>query len=111
MNRGQFLQEHDYFMEPGNYRAPPDEVIFNYSSWKEFLAEWGDADISMNRIHRFDFEIDDGVPVAVNLFYIKQRKADLLSCHVQIDRREVNAIAEFLKPHAEYNLKLWEGVL
>jgi len=104
--------EHPYYMCEGNYYT--GDSMFKFDSWEDFIDEWGDADIDYNRIHRWDFsDLDDSDSVdKINFYYVTQRKAGVLSCHVSVDRkRDEEKIRKFLKPHAKLNKKLWEGVL
>ncbi len=96
--------EHPYYMHEGNHFA--GGWLFHFDSWKAFLEEWGDEDVDLNRIHRWDFS--EG---AISLFYVLQRKAILCSCRITVTEDDHDRIREFLKPHAELNAKLWAGVL
>lgn len=100
--------EHPYYMQEGNYY----ESNFHqcYETWDDFIKDRGNDDIDMNRIHRWDFNINlEGSKVF--FFYIKQRKAIVHSVEIKIKLYEQDLIKEFLKPHAELNNKLWAGVL
>lgn len=102
--------DHPYRMEEGNFYKAGKEHY--YSDWEDFIGEWGGEDVDLNRIHRWDFDKDDEEgTLTLNLYYVLQRKAILLSCHILITDDDQSRIREFLKPHAELNTKLWEGVL
>lgn len=97
--------EHPYSMQGGCYFDRDCSAAF--ASFEEFLVEWGDLDPDLNRVHRWDFNDDRS---QVDIYFVMQRKAYTYSCHVAIKPEDHDRIKEFLKPHAEYNRKLWEGV-
>lgn len=100
--------EHPYYMHEGNYFKAGLHARFD--SWQEFISEHGDEDIDMNRIHRWDFNINPKQST-VYFYYILQRKAIISSVEINFKLDELDLIKEFLKPHAELNKKLWQGVL
>lgn len=98
--------EHPYYMNEGCFYESGN--LRYYKSWKEFIYDWGKNDIDYNRVHRWDF---NEKRTEISFYYVMQRKAYTYSCHVKITEKDHDAIREFLKPHAELNKKLWEGVL
>lgn len=106
--------EHPYYMAEGNYFASGvHNCCQNFESLDSFIEEWKDADIDLNRIHRWDFNCEDDqkLPTQVTFYYVIQRKANILSCTVKIDAsKDEEKIRKFLRPHAILNQKLWEGV-
>jgi hypothetical protein len=109
---------HPYHMAEGNFYK--GGRAYEYDSWDLFLDSWANEhgmteDVDYDRIHRWDFQEDcdeDGVEeIVVTLFYVLQRKADLASCRVKVEKEDHDRIREFLKPHAVLNAKLWAGVL
>ena len=112
LNKKLWEIEHPYYMCEGNYYKNGHHHEFE--SWESFIQEMGDADLDYNRIHRWDFSTDDELGRnSVKFYYVMQRKAVLASYMVWIDLNDETErkIREFLKPHAEYNAKLWEGIL
>jgi hypothetical protein len=112
LNKRLWEIEHPYYMCSGNYYENDHNQEF--ADWESFIQEWGDADLDYNRIHRWDFRYDDeSRRSSVEFYYVLQRKAILKSCEVWIDLNDETErkIREFLRPHAEYNAKLWEGIL
>lgn len=109
-NKRLWEYEHSYYMSEGNFYS--NDSTYEFDDWEDFLSEWGeDTDIDYNRIHRWDFHLDEDTGErTLEIYYVLQRKAILLSCHVTIQEKDEEAIREFLKPHGEYNRKLWEGI-
>lgn len=112
-----FEYQHPYYMTEGNYFASSrDGCHFNFKTLEDFLAEWGEADLDYNRVHRWDLSEDtdeNDQPLGTwtfKVYYVLQRKANLISCHVTVNKQDEDQIKEFLKPHAEANAKLWEGI-
>ncbi len=103
--------EHPYYMAEGcHFEAG---MLQSFENFKDFLTEWENADKDFNRIHRWDFTIDEetGKPIEITFYYVMQRKGYTYSVDVKISEDDESAILNFLKPHAEINKKLWEGIL
>jgi hypothetical protein len=79
----------------------------HHDTFDDFLEEWGAVDMDLNRIHRWDWDVDSG---QLNLFYVIQRKGYTYSVHVDVEKSDEPRVREFLKAHAEVNRKLWEGL-
>jgi hypothetical protein len=98
--------EHPYYMTEGCFYH--GGCLEHFSSFTAFLKDWGKQDIDMNRIHRWDWDLETN---GLDLFYVMQRKAYTYSVHVTVVPADEARVREFLRPHAELNKKLWEGVL
>lgn len=100
-------QENPYYMQEGNYYA--NDRHDEFSSFDNFVAEWGDADTDYNRLHRYDFELfkKSRKPKTLKLYYVQQRKANLYSVFIKITEKDEQRIIDFLKPHAELTKQLW----
>lgn len=104
--------EHPYYMSEGCYYQ--SECLEHFDSFDEFLESWSDDDVDLNRIHRWDFDsVDEEVKNVhqITFYYVMQRKGYTYSVSVDIKPEDELAIKNFLKPHAELNKKLWQGVL
>ena len=103
-------REHPYYMSEGCYHK--GGCLENFESFDAFLEDWGKQDVDLNRIHRWDFIVsDEGKLESLDLYYVMQRKAFTYSVHVKVKESDEDRIREFLKPYAELNLKLWDGIL
>lgn len=98
--------EHPYYMSEGCFFK--GGCLEHYESFDDFLEEWGKSDADLNRIHRWDWDAENGT---LNLFYVIQRKGYTYSVHVEVKPEDEKRIRLFLKPHAKLNKMLWEGVL
>jgi hypothetical protein len=111
--------KHSYYMNSGNYHSNANECHFD--SLEDFKAEWGNADLDYNRIHRWDWiendpdSYDEGEYVegsgVLYIFYVLQRKADLYSCSIDVTRYDEQEVIEFLKPHARQVIDLWSPMI
>lgn len=108
--------DHPYYMNEGNYYANGCHEEFD--SFEDFLASWADADIDMNRVHRWDWregdywgiftpEGDPDIRGELMVFFVLQRKARLMSCSVPVRRSDEPAVKEYLRPHFERELAIW----
>lgn len=103
--------EHPYYMNEGCFHASGCHT--EHENFDDFMSEMASADIDLNRIHRWDFngfKEDDKVKY-VTFFYVVQRKGYTYSHCVEVTEADHDRIKEFLKPHAELNAKLWNGIL
>lgn len=101
---------HPYYCREGNYFARASETIQKYESWKDFIAEQGDADLDLNLVFRWDWsprgEEDDEWDL-LKLFYIKQRKGLYRYVEIAVSREDEPAIREWLKVRWEHMRSLW----
>jgi hypothetical protein len=109
--------EHPYYCNEGNYFASPDKVSDHYDSWADFIAEYGDADFSMNLLFRWDWRKADpeeerhGNPKdELLIFWMGQRKGLYRWTTIDITDADEPAVREFLAPRWTHLQKLWEGI-
>lgn len=111
--------KHPYYMNEGNYYEAGCHD--NFECLDDFLAEWSDADIDMNRVHRWDWkegedwgvESDgsDDVIGQLSIYFVMQRKAMTYSCDVTVRRSDESRVIEYLKPHAAREVAIWSPLL
>jgi hypothetical protein len=111
--------EHPYYMRDGNYYEAGCHADFE--SLDGFLSAWSDADIDMNRVHRWDWregedwgiESDgsDDVIGQLSVYFIMQGKALTYSCDVTVRRSDEARVIEYLKPHAALEAAIWSPLL
>lgn len=118
MNKHLWEIKHPYYCSEGNYFS--NDMHHEYKSWVDFLDEFGDTDMDMNLVFRWDWtekDYETGEPNfngdenyrngKLLLFYMGQRKAKCWSCEVDVCRADEAAILEFLKPRWEHMRALW----
>lgn len=114
-----YESDHPYYAAEGNYYTGWGENYHTYDSWDAFLAEWDDADLDMNLIYRWDWDVpdprdyeDEPLPAeTLNLYYMGQRKALAWSVHVEVSRDQEPEIRDWLKVRAQRMREIWEPLL
>jgi hypothetical protein len=114
---------HPYYATEGCYYASGyDQPHYEHESWGDFLAEMGQADLDMNLLYRWDWEIpdptdydeDDGPSLTTEhlaLFYMQQRKARPVSHRIVVTREDEQRIGEWLAVRAAHLRLLWSPLL
>lgn len=111
--------DHPYYAAEGNYYSGGDRNYHTYDSWDAFLSEWDDADLDMNLIYRWDWDVPDPEDYVgeelpeetLNLYYMGQRKALAWSVHVEVSRDQEPEIRDWLKVRAQRMREIWEPLL
>lgn len=106
--------DHPYYCSSTNYFS--NECTANFSTWAEFLAAFGDADLDMNFLFRFDW-VEESPPPREDIYYrngelkifwMGQRKGLFQCSLVNVCRADEPDVIEFLKPRWEHMQKTWE---
>lgn len=104
--------KHSYYFNEGNYYS--NNCHHEYKKWTDFFDGWGDSDLDMNYVARWDW-IEYEEPVddyyrggCFKVQIVGQRKARLQSIEVAVCRADEPAVIEFLQPRFEYAMKLWQ---
>lgn len=110
---------HPYYMNEGNYYEAGNHS--NFECLDDFLDVWGDADIDMNRVHRWDWKEgedwevktdgSDDVIGCLSIYFVMQRKAYTYSCDVKVRRSDEARVIEYLQPHAAQEAAIWSPLL
>jgi hypothetical protein len=116
--------QHPYYAADGCYYAPGGAEFphYEHESWDDFLAEMGTADLDMNLLYRWDWQIpdpsdyeydDEPAPTTEHLalFYMQQRKARPVSHRIVVTPEDEQRIAEWLAVRAERLRLLWAPLL
>jgi hypothetical protein len=114
--------DHPYYCTEGCYYVGSDDfrdVHAEWESWEDFINELSDADLDMNLLFRWDWEVpdpddyeDEPVPgERVLLFMYGQRKAKPMSHTITVTREDEPIIREYLRVRAEHLRKVWEPLL
>lgn len=105
--------EHSYYCTESNYFSNKD-ISQKFSSFSDFLEEWGTSDMDYNLIFRWDWEEDverkkdDNYRSAIlRVYFMIQRKGYFICCDIQVCRNDEKEIIDFLKPRFEHLTKLW----
>jgi len=110
--------KHPYYATEGNYYS--NDCHIDYETWQEFIDEQGDADLDMNLLYRWDWEVpdpDDYEPEeempgeTVALFFMGQRKALARSARVSVTRDQEDEIRAWLTVRAAHMRLVWEPLL
>ena len=103
-------KDHDYYCEECNYYR--NGTTEEYSTWQKFFEEYGEADIAMNLIFRWDIMLDDETnKYCMKLFFMQQRKGRFYCCIVEeVTDEDEQSIREFLKKYLEYIKNLWSPI-
>lgn len=120
---------HPYYCSEGCYFASGsylEWVHTNLGSWQDFLDEWGDTDLDMNLVFRWDWDRADPddyeyemkedpdfelPPDYLKVYFYLQRKAYGHSVYVEVTEEDESAVREWLKVRAEHMRSLWEPLL
>jgi hypothetical protein len=99
--------EHDYYASDSNYYS--NDASGHYSTWADFYEEFKDADIDMNLVYRWDItEMDKSKRYYMQVVIIAQRKGIYMPIHIDyVDEKDVPQIKEFMKPHFDKLLSIW----
>ncbi|CAN7263467.1 hypothetical protein LJR186_001186 [Microbacterium foliorum] len=121
--------DHPYYCSEGCYYVPGGQwadVHSDWTSWAEFLEEWGDVDPDYNLLFRWDWkradpadyeyerkhETDFEMPGdTLHLFFYLQRKAKPFSHEIQVTEADEASVREWLTGRALHMRKLWEPLL
>jgi hypothetical protein len=111
--------KHSYYCNEGNYYTA-ESVCSEFKNWKAFLAEFGDSDMDMNLLFRWDWDETDqesGDPTytgddyyrngVLKLFWMGQRKGRYSYSTVEVCRADEPAVIAFLRPRLAHLAALW----
>jgi hypothetical protein len=114
--------KHDYYCNEGNYYASK-QPYREFKNWADFMEEFGDSDMDMNLLFRWDwnpikYAEDDETPVwskddnyrdgQLLLFWMGQRKGLYQWSVVEVCKADEPEIIKFLEPRLKHLMKLWE---
>ena len=99
--------KHPYYASDSNYYSR--DAAQHYNTWADFYEEFFDADIDMNLVYRWDItERDKSGRYYMEVFVICQRKGIYMPIMIDyVDEKDVPQIIEFMKPHFEKLLSIW----
>lgn len=109
--------EHSFFFCETNYYAGYQDNFGrqNFETWKDFCEAWGDYDLDLNFLVRYDIlnecdeygdEIDDEFELW--LLFIGQRKGKYIPVIIHnIEEADMEGINETLSRHWKYMKEMW----
>lgn len=119
--------DHPYYCAEGCYWAPRRDAHVEHESWADFLVGFGDADVDMNLVIRFDWkaldpddyegEIPERFIVVgqeselldeLTVHIVGQRKATLVSHSIPVSTSEMVGVRAYLRPHWRRLCDNWE---
>lgn len=113
---------HPYYCAEGNYYVGGDkrhEVLYRYESWTDFYEEWGASDTDYNLVFRWDWIVPDPSDYAegeempgetLQVFWVLQRKAKLLSTSCAITPEDEPAVRAWLELRAKTMTAIWAPI-
>lgn len=107
MNYKDLFIEHDYYCSESNYYS--NEPACTWRNWEEFYKEYGDADVDMNLIFRWDAHHDEDLGHDyMEIFMIHQRKGIFAPHYISlISESNFNEIIQMLNVHYEKLKSIW----
>lgn len=109
--------EHPYYCNEGNYSY--NGAGTTYSSWSDFVDEWGDSDFDMNLMFRWDWR--EGYEEKSNyngddyyrngtllIFWMGQRKGHYQWSEISVCRADEPEVRKLLIPRMKHLMSLWE---
>lgn len=111
MNKHLWEVPHPYYCSEQNYYS--NHAIREFTSWKEFLEEYGNSDMDMNLVFRWDWLLADPEDVPdedqLLIFFMGQRKGIYHSVTIKnIQPEDEPAVIAWLQLRWEHSKKLWE---
>ncbi len=112
--------KHPYYSNESNHFA--NGWFLEYESFAEFLSAWGDADVDMNLIYRWDWEeydcIDhyEGEPEDkykgdyLKIFRVLQRKGIYCGQIIKVNKEDEAAVKEYLARYKPTIMSFWKGI-
>jgi hypothetical protein len=100
--------EHPYYCADSQWE-------WDFESWDAFLSEMIGADLDFNLMVRWDWrnsnDSDEELKADVlHLTYVRQRKGELVTYNVTVDKQDERRIMQFLFDRWQHLSKTWEGI-
>jgi hypothetical protein len=117
--------KHDYYCEEGSYFQSGNsarQTVFNFSSFDDFLENWGNADKDYNLLFRWDwnelscndlptYNGDDNYRNGIlKVFFMMQRKGFHSTCLVDVCRADEPKVIEYLSGSWAHLQSLWSPI-
>lgn len=109
---------HSYYCTESNYYSNESHTT-EFKSFKDFLDEWGDADMDYNLLFRWDWKIDEDISKnedenyrssTLKIYFMMQKKGYINSCFIQVCKNDEKQIKEYLKKSWDHLKELWNPI-
>ena len=107
--------DHSYYCSESNYYK--NGTLGNFESFVDFLEAYGDLDMDLNLLFRWDWKIEErydeegetlpGTDHKLYVFWMGQRKGLFHCSIVDVTESDEPAVIEFLRPRWEHLRALW----
>lgn len=99
--------DHDYYCSDTNYYS--NQASLNYRNFSSFYEEFGEADIDMNLVFRWDLKKHDNKSYYLNIYIIQQRRGIFTPVFIDyFEEKDIPLFIKYLKPHIKKLRKNWE---
>jgi len=112
MDLKQLAIDHPYYCHSTNYTN--NDARMDFDTMSDFLEEFGDADVDMNLVFRFDViekTDEDDEPLGLfkaEVFIMQQRKGNFVPCVIKsIMGDEVGPFVLYLEKHHQRLMEMW----
>lgn len=107
----ELVVQHPYYASDSNYYS--NDASITYDTMGDFLAEFGEADIDMNLIYRWDVKKneDEDDKYYAQIFIIMQRKGIYTPIMVKdFKQKDVAAFVALIQKHKAKLLEIWKPI-
>lgn len=102
--------DHPYYCNEGNYYS--NECHHTFCSWEDFYVGWGDSDMDMNLVFRWDWTIDEETGEhSLFVGFMGQRKGRYQSCRVTVVPEDEDTVRAWLTVRAKHMVAVWAPLL
>lgn len=107
MENDPLFYKHPYYAHEGNFFQNGHH--HQHDSWQEFMENGpGAADEDYNAVWRWDlFKHEEDGSTCLALYYMLQRKAICMSCHVTVKPSDLPEVRKWLEGKWKYIQRLW----
>jgi len=104
----QLAIEHDYYCILHNRNS--NDAYHEYDTWHEFYLEWGDMDLDMNLLFRWDIKPKkEAQHYTMEIFIVLQRRGIFIPILIKdIQEKDLTQILDFLIPCAKKLQNIWK---
>ena len=103
--------DHPYYCAESNWYS--NEAYLRYDSWAEFIGDWGDLDLDLNHVFRWDWHEpdEDNTQARLQVFVMLQRKGlfkpiDIFGMKVE----DEPSVREWLEKHWDKIGEMWAPI-
>lgn len=106
MNLEDLAVDHDYYCSESNYYS--NNASERYETFPDFYKEFGNADVDMNLVFRWDLRQADDKSYSMEIFIIQQRKGIFKPCLIsRFEEKDIELFLKYITPHIEKLKRIW----